>query len=334
MGQWKIREIDLQLKYPWKTADYTVTNKKNFIISIRNGENIGEGEVALNHKFGETPDLIYTSFEKFTAARTPPEVTSIEELINFVDELELPSSLRFGIESAFVHYLASISEKQVSKLLGIKEINSIKTSYSLPILPIEEITSFINDHNLHRFKALKLKITPASGLETIREVRKNFSGNLRLDANESFSDSKQVLDFLEAAGDDCPIEFFEQPLSRTSHDEYLSLCENSPVDIMADESITSQDVSTYYSERFHAINVKLMKAGGYLRALKQLKNARELGMKVMLGCMVESSLGISSAMKIAHNFDYFDLDGFMFLKNDPFNLVSEENGRLFFSHLQ
>ncbi len=334
MSNWKIKEIDLHLKYPWSTADYTTTIKKNFIVSIQNGETVGEGEVALNHKFGETSELIYDAFDKFKSTRAPQDITSVEELINFVDELELPSSLRFGIESAFVHYLAALSDKKVSKLLGIKDINSVKTSYSLPLLPVGGVAEFINVHNLNRFKSLKVKITPESAESVIAEVRKNFTGNLRLDANESFKDPEAVLSFLKKIGDDCPIEFFEQPLPAQCHDEYLYLYDRTTVDIMADESILSQDVTSYYSDRFHAINVKLMKAGGYLRALKQLKGAKELGLKVMLGCMVETSLGISSAMKIAHNFDYFDLDGFMYLKKDPFNLVSEENGRLFFSHLQ
>ena len=78
----------------------------------------------------------------------------------------------------------------------------------------------------------------------------------------------------------------------------------------------------------------MMKAGGYLRAIKQLRQAKSLGLKTMLGCMVETSLGISSALNIAGGVDYFDLDGCLLIKEDPYKLISEENGKIFYSYIQ
>ena len=334
MANWKIEKIKLPLKYKWKTADYEIDEKINFIVTITNGEQEGRGEISVNHKFGEDEELILSSFDKFINSSPPPNITSIEELIKFVDDQQLPNSLRFGIESAFVHYLSKISEISVNELFGIKTLNPVRSSYSLPLMDPAKVGTFIKDYNLNRFIALKVKINGSDDVDTIKEVMKNYSGNIRLDANESFADVETVIKFTESLGINCPIEFLEQPLSRDAHDQYLYLFENSEVDIFADESLTSQDVTAYYHERFHGINVKLMKAGSYLRALKQIKAAKEAGMKIMLGCMVETSLGISSALNIASGVDYYDLDGFLFLKNDPFGLVSEEKGKLFFSHLQ
>ena len=104
--------------------------------------------------------------------------------------------------------------------------------------------------------------------------------------------------------------------------------------IFADESVQDGRIIDDFQLGFHGINVKLSKAGGYYKAQRQLKEARELGLKTMLGCMVESSLGISCAMNIAHGVDYFDLDGFLLLKEDPMKLVYEEMGKLYFSHQQ
>ena len=81
---------------------------------------------------------------------------------------------------------------------------------------------------------------------------------------------------------------------------------------------------------FDGVNIKIMKSGGLLCAVSQMQTARDLGLKVMLGCMVESSLGISYALALSSLGDYFDLDGFLFLKEDPFSLVEEKGGELFF----
>ena len=97
---------------------------------------------------------------------------------------------------------------------------------------------------------------------------------------------------------------------------------------MADESITTGEVTSYYKERFDGINIKLMKSGGYFTAIKQIRQAKRLGLEIMIGCMIESSLGISSAMNLAYGLDYFDLDGMLIIQKDPFDLVHENNGML------
>jgi L-alanine-DL-glutamate epimerase-like enolase superfamily enzyme len=99
-----------------------------------------------------------------------------------------------------------------------------------------------------------------------------------------------------------------------------------PFDLIADESIEDQGDFDFLKTQFHGVNMKLMKAGGYLNGLKILNSAREKGLKTMVGCMIESSLGIYSAYNLASNVDYLDLDGFIIIKDDPFNLLVEENG--------
>lgn len=333
MQVWSIKEIVLPLKFPWKISRGDSFVKKNFIVEISGGDVTGSGEVAFNARYNESSELIKDGFKCFLDS-CPPDFISLEELIVFLDELDIPSSLRFGIESSFVHFLGVISGKRPHELLGIRGVNSIKTSFTLPIIPVGEIGKFVKDHSLNRFSVLKIKVDSDSAKDSIMELVRNFNGNIRIDANEDWSDPDQVIRLIEKFGPDLPIEFLEQPLPAGFHDEYLYLKKNIEVDLMADESLTTEEVTDYYSERFHAVNVKLMKAGGYLKALSQIRAARELGLKIMLGCMVETSLGISSAMNIAYGVDYFDLDGTLLLKDDPFSLVCEENGKLFYSHLQ
>ena len=252
----------------------------------------------------------------------------------YLETTELPQSLKFGIESSFVHYIAILSGKTVSQLMGTNVISSVKTSFSIPIMEVGKIEAFIKENNLQRFSVLKVKVNREIALDFCSEVLKLTNVPLRIDANESFKTAKETLEFLEKFPEIKRLEFLEQPLPSNLHEEALELKKHANVMLMADESVTKEEVNEYHVERFHAVNVKMMKAGGYLRALKQLRQAKSLGLKTMLGCMVETSLGISSALNISGGVDYFDLDGCLLIKDDPYKLVSEENGKIFYSYIQ
>lgn len=333
MIKWSLREMELPLKFVWKIARGSKTHSHLFFIRVEDDQFAGEGEISFNIRYGESPESIRECFQAFHR-NVPSNLQSVEELISFMEDSDFPLSFRFGVESAFVHFLAKLVDKPVSNLLGVRGLNSLYTSFSIPMMDPSEVKGFIDQYQLTRFRSIKIKVGDESAVAMVKEVQKNYDGNLRIDANEAWTDPDDVIRYVEKLGEDCPIEFLEQPLKSHCHDEYLYLKDRSPVDIMADESVLSGDVTEYHRDRFHAVNIKLMKSGGYFKAIKQLKAAREMGLRTMLGCMVETSLGISSAMNIAHGVDYFDLDGFLFLQKDPFQLVSEEKGKIFFSHFQ
>lgn len=332
MIDWKLNEIELPLRFDWRIARGTTHTKKNFIVEIIHSPHNAQGEVAFNSRYGESAEMVREDFERFIEA-CPYEIKSLEELVRFLEDLSICSSLRFGIESAFVHYLAILSGKPVQELLGIDAINMVQTSFSIPIMSPDKIADFIKTYNLSRFHALKIKLEGASSYSNVEAVLKCYDGKIRLDANESFQNPDEVLLFLEKFKK-APIELVEQPLPAEAHNEYLYLKKMTPFALFADESLTSNEVTSYYKERFHGVNIKLMKAGGYMRALRQIKQAREQRLKTMLGCMIETSLGISSAMNIGHRVDFFDLDGHLILEKDPYNQIEEENGRLFYSYIQ
>ena len=331
---WSLEEKTLPLKVTWNISRNSSDIKYNFFVTVKNGSVAGVGEVAFNSRYGESRELILEKFEDFYQASLNQEFNGVENLVSFLEKMDLPQSLKFGIESSFVHYISILSGKSVAQLMGTNSVSSIKTSYSIPIMEIGKIENFIKENNLSRFSVLKLKINSENALELCQEVLRVTQVPIRIDANEAFKNAQDVMKFLEKFPDASRIEFLEQPLPADYHEEALELKKYSKVFLMADEAVTKEDIGTYYPERFHGINVKLMKAGGYLKAVKQLRQAKLLGLKTMLGCMIETSLGISSALNIAGGVDYLDLDGFLFLKEDPYKLVSEENGRIFYSYIQ
>ena len=330
---WKINKVKLDLKFPWKISRGECSEKTNFIIELGDERIKGKGEVAFNKRYDESEDKIQTGFEKFLQNK-PNEIDSVKKLYHCLDNLEIPTSLRFGIESAFYDYISRVSGKNVFELLGINSIRSIPTSFSIPIMDAGQIASFIKKYRLNRFKFLKLKIDEEGSEEKIKELLKHFDGQVRLDANESFNNPDEVVRFVERIDEIKRVQFIEQPLPSNLHDEALYLKSSLNLEIIADESIKDQEITDYYKKRFDGINIKLMKSGGYLKAIKQINDSKKLGLKVMVGCMIETSLSISAAMVIAKGADYIDLDGCLLIKDDPFSFLGEENGRLIKAGLQ
>ncbi len=329
MINWTIEEKHLTLKYNWKISRSESVTKNNFFLQISDGTNSGSGEVAPNIRYGETPQLVKDQFD-FFLKNGASGIKSLDDLQNLLNFTQICNSLRFGIESAYIHFLSKIQNLPVYSFLGLDEPKNIFTAYTLPIMQIGEIQTFYKQHQLERFKYLKLKINSENGFDLLKEVRKLSSQTIMIDANESWQNVEELIIFLEKIKKD-NIVFVEQPLPYNFEEEYKYLKQNSTFDIFADESITDKADFNIIREQFHGINMKLMKSGGYLNGIRLLKDARKHGLKTMIGCMVETSLGISSAMNLCSLTDYNDLDGFFVIENEPFNLITEKKGQLFYS---
>jgi L-Ala-D/L-Glu epimerase len=317
MLEWRLKTYQLDLKFEWKISRSSSRAKKIYIIEVSDGTHQAMGEVAGITQVTDKANELLQQFENFKQA----QLISIDEL----KKCNLEPHLRFGIESAWTHLMAKQKSISVEELLKQKKVGSVSTSFSLPILEINEIEDFFNQFNLKRFSVLKIKIGTQHQNESCKELQRVFKGPIRVDANEAFSTADEVLTFINKIKN-LPIEFIEQPLPSDKKEEYLKLKKLSPLKVFADESIQDQDITPDFVNMFDGVNIKLMKSGGYQQALRQIAQAKKYNLKIMLGCMVETSLGISSALHIADNVDYFDLDGFLFFKEDPFHLVKESHG--------
>jgi len=326
MLSWSIQELTLHLKYNWKISRNESSFKKNFIITVSDGNIFASGEVAPNIRYGETPAGIQEQFNKINPQLS--FINTLSELIQLINNESLVNSLKFGIESAFVHYQAKKHAIPVYTELGLPQPGPVYTSYTLPIMEPGKVKGFMNEHNLLRFKYLKVKINKDSGLDLLKEIASITNKPLRIDANEAWQDVDDLLVFMEKCHP-FPIEFFEQPMPAALEQEYHYLKNTSPYELIADESVTDYAEMKKIASQFHGVNMKLMKAGGYLKGIEILKNAKNEGLKTMIGCMVETSLGIFSAINLCNDLNYIDLDGHFLIENEPFNIVSEREGRLF-----
>lgn len=326
---WEIEQLELPLKYDWKIARNNSQSKTNFIVRLQFQKWKGSGEVAPNVRYGESPELILDGFNRFKS-NGGNDISSFDELNHLLDKLELPNALRFGIESAFVHMLSHAELIPVYEVLGVSKPGPIATSYSFPIMPASELEGFYHAHALHRFQLLKLKVNANNCLELIDSLSKFTDTPFIVDANESFIRAEDVLALSKAIAHTKAV-CIEQPMPASLVDEYIKLKPLIGHPLIADESICRSVDFDVLQSQFHGVNVKLMKTGGYFEAIALLQQAHERGMITMIGCMIESTLGISCALQISKGIpqlNFVDLDGFMVLKDEPFGLVVEQDGVL------
>ena len=322
---WKLEEKKLALAYTWKISRNESTYKINYFVGVSENNIEAFGETAPNIRYGETPERIKTEFEQFLNLN-PYSIQSLNDLTGLLSKVSICNSLRFGIESAFIHYLCKKEQTSIYKLLQIPAPASVATSYTIPIMEPSAVKEFISTYKLKRFKSLKIKINTDS-MDLIDECIKHYSGPIRIDANEAWNNVEEVIPFIEKLKSK-NVEFVEQPLPHHMVEEYIHLKKHSALPLIGDESITNEADFNLLKQQFHGVNVKLMKAGGYLNGRDLLLDARKNGMKTMVGCMVETSLGIASGIHLCGLADYADLDGYFVLAKEPFGLVVEDNGML------
>lgn len=322
----KLDEQLLDLKYTWKIARNSSNSKNNFFVRITDNQYLGVGEVAPNVRYGETGELIKQQFDNLCLMGLN-SVNNITSLFNLFSQTFVCNSLKFGIESAFINYWCERDTQSVFQYLKIPKPESVFTAFSMPIMPINELCSFYNDHNLKRFKHLKLKVNVENAVDAFQEISKVAHQPIMVDGNETWQNPDDVLKYIKGLNTN-KLLFIEQPMPASETDAYKYLKPKASVEIIADESVTNNADMSQLKLQFHGINMKLMKAGGYIKGLEILNSARENGLKTMIGCMVETSIGISSAMNLCANVDYIDLDGFLIIKNEPYGLINETNGQL------
>jgi L-alanine-DL-glutamate epimerase-like enolase superfamily enzyme len=313
----------LSLKKTWKLSRNSSDIKENFILKL----NDCLSEIAPNIRYGETLELVSEELEIaksfFEQASDLDHINS--QLEEFQKKYKISNSTRFGLESLLIHDLVKRLNISIYDLFNLAIPLSRATSYSLPIMESNELSEYLALNE--QFDFYKIKVNEENAISVVKEIQSLTSNKLRIDANEGFTSCDSVLSFLNEVN--CKnIEFLEQPLPAHLVSEQLKLYQLSPIPLMADESILDKDNLEELSKMFHMVNIKLMKAGGYIKAIKQLNKARLLGMKTMIGCMIETSVGISCAMRLNTLADFVDLDGSLLLKNDPFSYIKEEAGIL------
>ncbi len=315
-----IEKIELELKVNWKLSRNETLLKENFILRLEKNNVVGLGEVAPNIRYDETPIKIQQDFQSLL------ERSKNETISDILKDNSFCNSFNFALDSAHIHLKSLLEDKKIYELLDLEKPLELKTSYTVPIMDESKLENYLD--GIKQFDFIKVKVNKDNAISFCQKIGTLTNKKLRIDGNEAWDSIEEYLIF-ENAIRTLNVEFIEQPFCSSRSDLYLKLRPISKFLIMADESITSCVDFNEIEKCFHGVNIKLMKARSFSNAIVLLKEAKRRNLKTMLGCMIETSLGISYAMNLYELVDYFDLDGSLLIKNDPFNLITLDKGKLY-----
>ena len=292
----------------------------------------GWGEAAPNVYYHETPETVVSALQRFAEvvarSRTISSLHDVEVLEEWLLAVCHPErsegSARAAISAAAHDLLGKKEGKPVWKLFGLEPMYAPPSSYTIAI-PENESDLVRRVEEAHRYPILKVKLGTDRDEWIVRAVKRVAPDKLlRVDANAAWKVSQAIA--MSRILADLGVELLEQPVAAGDIEGLRQVTEQSPIPVIADEScITASDIPRL-ADAVHGINIKLSKCGGLAEARRMALDAERADLKVMLGCMIESSLGISALAQLAPLADYADLDGAALLSDDPFEGVSIEDG--------
>ncbi|MDP8243538.1 MAG: dipeptide epimerase [Candidatus Hinthialibacter antarcticus] len=310
---------ELQLRDPFGIARGTRTSVKNLFVKF--GDGWGEG-APIYYKGQDVEYML-----KLAQAFLP----SVENTITPENAAQLVLK-QFPKESALAEAVDLAAHDAWAKVIGkplyqIWNINPAKTPVSTFTIGLDTIEVILEKLNRVRdWPVLKIKLGSERDLEILSAIRKEYSGTLFIDANEGWG-AEQAGEFMPKL-DELGVRLVEQPIHRDDLDGYAKLSELNQTDIpiFVDEGVQGPEDIARWIGVVDGINIKLAKCGGLARARKMIEIARQNGMGILLGCMIESSLAISAAAQIAPLVDFVDLDGAALLSGDPFEGMRLDKG--------
>ena len=318
--------ITLTLETPFRIAHGTSEARHNVLVRIGDGEHEGVGEAAPVRQHHETQALVLDYLASL-AGNWPPADDPFQLEENLTALPPGSQAARAALDIALHDLVGQKLGVPLYRLFGLSAGRAPQTSFTIGLGTVEEVQAKSRAAAAN-FSILKLKLghDTQHALALVRAVREVTDARLVADANCAWTQD-QALQLLPALAD-LGLEWIEQPLPEEDLDGLRSIHQASPLPIFADEPIrTSRDVARLAGS-VDGVNIKLMKAGGLREALRMIAVARAHDLQVMLGCMVETSVGITAAAHLAPLVDWADLDGNLLIRNDPFRGARVEGGRI------
>jgi L-alanine-DL-glutamate epimerase-like enolase superfamily enzyme len=327
----KIETKKLHLINTWTTARNSSDFKENVFVHITKEGITGIGEAAPNIRFDEDAERTTQRLNDLKGVLKGKNLLHFLDLKTEIDKtITDQSCAKAAIDMAILDWVGKKLNVPLYTLFGLNPQHAPLTSYSIGIDRIENMQQRIRENA--DMPIFKIKLGTENDREIISAIREITPNPIRVDANEAWPDKEFALKQINWLADK-GVEFVEQPMPADMLDESVWLKERSPLPIIADEAVKKTTDILMLAKAYHGINIKLMKSGGILEALSMIHLARAMNMKIMLGCMIESSVAISAAAHIAPFMDYIDLDGNLLLADDPYSGVREKQGKLIYNNL-
>ena len=321
---------NLELKHPFAIAKFSRTSTPLLILKLRYENVDGYGEASMVPYMGESYEGAVAFLNKVDWRRMVYPF-DFQEIIAYLDSLAPGHpAIKAAIDIALNDINGKIQQKPCYELYGADLRNMPVTSYTIGIDSPEVIKEKVAD--AEGFKVLKIKLGRDNDRELINTIRSMTDLPLYVDANQGWADRKKAIETIYWLHDQ-GVVLIEQPMDKNDLDGNAWLTGRSPIPILADEAVQRLADMDQLKGAYHGINIKLMKSAGMYEAHQMILKARKFGMKVLIGCMSETSCATLAATALAPLCDWADLDGPWLTKNNPFDHPELKDGRYVLKNL-
>lgn len=316
-----VTPLELPLVHPFKIARGEETVARTALVRLHWGELEGVGEAAPADRYDESVESVIAYFDTHALASNNPY--RLEALLHD----GIPPAARAGLDIALYDLIGKDLGKPLYELFGLDPALTPVTSFTIGIADPETTLQKVAEVGDHPILKVKLGSgSAADQIDTIASIRQRYGGTIRVDANEGWDVESAVTILREL--ERFAIEFCEQPVPAGHPEQLRAIRERVAIPIVTDEdSLDARDLPRLRG-CVDGVNVKLAKTGGLRGALATIHTARALGMKIMLGSMVESAVCATAAAHISPLVDWADIDGPFLTARDPFAGVTYDRGKL------
>mgnify|MGYP004471621383 FL=1 len=322
---------ELKLKHVFTVSSFSRSTTPDVQVRIDYDGYTGYGEASMPPYLGQTVESV-CSFLKKVDLEQFPDPFCIDDILTYIDSLsDGDSAAKAAVDIALHDLVGKIIGAPWHRMLGLNPEKTPNTTYTIGI-DTDEMVKLKTREVAGQFKILKVKLGTPRDREMIRAIREVNDLPIAVDVNQGWKNKKKALDeifWLKEQG----IVMVEQPMPKEMPEANAWLTERSPLPTFADEAIQRLKDIPAIKGVYSGINIKLMKCTGMREAWKMMNYARAEGMRVMIGCMTETSCAIAAAAQLSPAVDFADLDGNLLIANDIFRGTTVVDGKITLNQL-
>ena len=322
----KFFPYELKLRHVFTVATYSRTTTPDVQVEITYDGVTGYGEASMPQYLGQTVQSVTAFLQKVDLSQFN-DPFQLEDILAYVDSLSPgDTAAKAAVDIALHDLVGKLLGAPWYKIWGLNKDKAPSTTFTIGIDTADVVKQKTREC-ANQFNILKVKLGRENDKEMIETIRSVTDLPIAVDINQGWKDKEKAIDeifWLKEHG----IVMVEQPMPKELRDDIAWLTEKSPLPIFADEAIQRLKDIKNVAGAYSGINIKLMKCTGMHEAWKMLNYARAIGMKVMVGCMTETSCAVSAAAQLSPAVDFADLDGNLLISNDRFKGMEVMKGKI------
>lgn len=322
----KFFPYELKLRHVFTVATYSRTTTPDVQVEITYDGVTGYGEASMPQYLGQTVQSVTAFLQKVDLSQFN-DPFQLEDILAYVDSLSTgDTAAKAAVDIALHDLVGKLLGAPWYKIWGLNKDKAPSTTFTIGIDTADVVKQKTREC-ANQFNILKVKLGRENDKEMIETIRSVTDLPIAVDINQGWKDKEKAIDeifWLKEHG----IVMVEQPMPKELRDDIAWLTEKSPLPIFADEAIQRLKDIKNVAGAYSGINIKLMKCTGMHEAWKMLNYARAIGMKVMVGCMTETSCAVSAAAQLSPAVDFADLDGNLLISNDRFKGMEVVKGKI------